>query len=112
MISKQEPYGRQANLKAKLRQKRWYDKHALEAPEYKLGDEVMLDRRNIQTKRPMNKLDHKKFGPFKVLEIVGKRAYKLQLPQNMGIHAVFHTSLLEPYKGASGYRGRECLLQF
>jgi hypothetical protein len=33
----------------------------------------MLDRRNVQTKRPMNKLDHKKFGPFKVKKAaVGK----------------------------------------
>lgn len=89
----------QANLgKARLRMQRWYDKHALEAPVYKPGDEVMLDRRNIQTKRPMNKLDNKKFGPFKVLEAVGKRAYKLKLPQNMEIHPVFHTSLLEPYR--------------
>ena len=46
----------------------------------------------------MNKLDHKMFGPFQVLEAIGKRAYKLKLPQNMEIHPFFHTSLLEPYR--------------
>ena len=92
----------QANLgKAKLRMVKWYDKHTQEAPEYKPRDEVMLDRRNIQTKHLMNKLNNKKFGPFKVLEAVGKRAYRLKLPQNMEIHPVFHTSLLEPYKAQS-----------
>jgi len=48
--------------KTRLRMARWYDKHHLKAPEFKPGDEVMLDRRNVQTKRPMNKLDHKKDG--------------------------------------------------
>ena len=61
----------------------------------------MLDRRNVQTKCSINKLDNKKFGPFKVLEAVGKRAYRLKLPQNMKIHPVFHTSLLEHYKAPS-----------
>ena len=71
----------QANLgKARLRMAKWYDKHIQKAPEYKHGDEVILDRRNVQTKCPMNKLDNKKFGPFKVLEAVGKRAYRLKLP--------------------------------
>ena len=67
-------------------------------PEFKAGDLVMLDRRNIQTKRPMNKLDHKKIGPFKVKKTVGKRAYQLELPPQMKIHPVFHVSLLEPYR--------------
>ena len=55
---------------------RWYDKHHQKGPEFKAGDLVMLDRRNVQTKRPMNKLDHKKMGPFKVLKTVGRRAYQ------------------------------------
>ncbi|KAH8144355.1 uncharacterized protein LAJ45_11677 [Morchella importuna] len=77
---------------------RWYDTHALPPPEIKPGDEVMLDRRNVQTKRPLGKLDQKKIGPFKVLEANGTRAYKLSLPPQMGIHPVFHVSLLEPYR--------------
>jgi hypothetical protein len=84
--------------KSRLRMARWYDKHHLKAPEFKPGDEVMLDRRNVQTKRPMNKLDHKKMGPFKVTKAVGRRAYQLELPPQMRIHPVFHVSLLEPYK--------------
>ena len=61
--------------KTRLRMARWYDKHHLKAPEFKPGDKVMLDRRNVQTKRPINKLDHKKMGPFKVTKAVGKCAY-------------------------------------
>jgi len=83
--------------KTRLRMTRWYDKHHQQGPEFSPGDEVMLDRRNVQTKRPMNKLDHKKFGPFKVKKAVGKRAYELELPPQMRIHPVFHIALLEPY---------------
>jgi len=44
-------------------------------------------------------LDVKRLGPFKILKVVGesKLAFKLELPQHMRIHPVFHTSLLEPY---------------
>jgi hypothetical protein len=52
----------------------------------------------VKTKRPMNKLDHKKMGPYKVLQAVGKLAYKLKLPPQMKIHPVFDVSFLEPYR--------------
>ena len=61
---------------------------------------MWLLRRNIQTTRPSQKLDVKRMGPFKILDIVGegKLAYKLELPERMHqIHPVFHVSLLEPY---------------
>lgn len=48
--------------KAQARQKKWYDQKPMKAPELKAGDKVMLDRRNIITKRPSNKLDHQKIG--------------------------------------------------
>jgi len=35
----------------------------------------MLDLRIVQTKQPMNKLDHKRFGPLKVKKAVEKRAF-------------------------------------
>ena len=53
----------------------------------------MLDRRNIRTKRPSKKLAPKKYGPFRILKKIGKRAYKLELHSRWRIHNVFH----EPY---------------
>jgi len=60
------------------------------------GDRVWLKRKNIRTRRPSNKLDHKQIGPYTILEKVGSRAYKLDLPASVKLHPVFHISLLEP----------------
>jgi transposase InsO family protein len=77
-----------------------YDRHVKEHPSFAAGDRVWLLRKNIKTDRPSQKLDVKRFGPFKILEVVGesKMAFKLELPPRMRIHPVFHASLLEPYK--------------
>lgn len=58
----------------------------------------MIDSRNIKTRRPMKKLDHKKIGPFQILERIGTRAYRVKLPPTMTIHNVFHVANLEPYR--------------
>jgi hypothetical protein len=95
--------------KAQTRQRKWYDKKRLPAPEYntledvahgraKVADKVMLSRQNIKTKRPTEKLDHKLFGPFVIKRKVGERAYELELPPRMNIHPVFYVGLLEPYR--------------
>ena len=64
----------------------------------KAADKVMLNRHNLKTQRPTEKLDHKYFGPFVVKRKVGQRAYELELPSRMAIHAVFYVGLLEPYR--------------
>ena len=68
----------------------------LPAPNYKVGDEVWLHKRFINTTRPSNKLDHKRLGRFRIIEKISSYAFKLALPPSMKIHPVFHVSLLEP----------------
>jgi hypothetical protein len=70
------------------------NKHRME-PELQEGEKVYLLRKNVQTKRPSNKLDHKKLGPFEIKTKLGPVTYKLKLPKTMEIHPVFHISLLE-----------------
>ena len=67
-------------------------------PKIEVGDLVMLNAKNIRTKRPSKKLSPKLYGPFKVLETKGNRAYKLEISPRWRIHPVFHVSLLEPYR--------------
>jgi hypothetical protein len=73
----------------------YYNEHRSMEPTLKEGDKVYLIRRNIQTKQPNTKLDHKKLGPFKIKRIAGPVNYELALPKTMNIHPVFHISLLE-----------------
>jgi len=58
----------------------------------------MLNRKNLRTKRLMEKLDHKMFGPFVIKSKMGSRAYEIELPERWDIHPVFHVSQLEPYR--------------
>ena len=58
----------------------------------------MVDKRNMGTRRPSKKLDHKKAGPFPITKVVGKRAFRVQLPEGSQAHPTFHMQLLEPYR--------------
>jgi len=93
---------------AQARDKREFDKNAAPGPEFKVGDLIWLNRRNIETTRPSQKLDQRRLGPFEIVEVVGdsKAALKLKLPPHWRIHPVFHVSLLDPYQ-ANKIRGRE-----
>src|SRR5205807_2211379 len=51
--------------------------------------------------RPTKKLAPKFYRPFKILEKIGSRSYRLELNQRWRIHNTFHVSLLEPYKSSS-----------
>ena len=76
----------------------YYDKRAQRQPVIKHGDKVMVNMKNMKTKRPSKKLDHKRLGPVEVLEAVGKRAFKVKLPLEAKNHPVFHVSELDLYR--------------
>jgi hypothetical protein len=92
------------NLHAELRAEIAYTQaaHAEQAnkthypdPVLELGDRVWLHRKHVKTTQPSGKLDYKLIGPYTILERVGSRAYKLDLPPSIQLHPVFHISLLE-----------------
>lgn len=77
---------------------RYYNKKHSESIEYKKRDKVWLEGINVTTSCPMKKLDDKHFGPFKILEKVGRSSYKLNIPKTWrNIHNVFNEVLLTPY---------------
>ncbi len=74
-------------------QKQYHDKHA-KPRSYASGEKVWLNSKYIKTKQN-RRLETKFFGPFRVLHLVGKQAYKLELPKKWKIHDIFYISLLE-----------------
>ena len=89
---------KQSLFEAQEHQKTNVDKSRKEHPNISIGEKVWLLRRNLKTRRPSDKLDYRRLGPFPVVKQINKVAYRLELPTSMKIHPVFHVSLLEPYK--------------
>jgi len=83
---------------ARERMRRYTDPTRKEPPAYQVGDLVMLNGRNIKTRRPSKKLDNKNHGPFQIERIVSPLAARLTLPRKWKIYNVLLVSLLEPYR--------------
>jgi transposase InsO family protein len=81
--------------------KRQSDRHRRESPAHQEGDLVWLETTNLKLpKAPdaMKKLQDRRVGPFKILQKIGRSAYKLQLPPGWtNISNVFNENLLTPY---------------
>ena len=90
-----------SNLEAtRERMRRYHDCSKKDAPHYAVGDLVMLNGKNIRTRRVAKKLDAKLFRPFKATKLVDKSGMldEFELPMRWRAHNVFHTSLSEPYR--------------
>jgi hypothetical protein len=87
---------------AQERQKKHYDKGRRDMI-FSVGDLVFLSSRNISLRRTGDtsttmKLMPKWIGPFPIIEVIGKGAYRLELPETMRAHNVFNVVSLKPYK--------------
>ena len=66
---------------------------------FEIGDRVLLSTRYLKLKGVSGKLKPRFVGPFRVIQLVGDNAVKLDLPSSMGVHPVFNISLLKLYLG-------------
>jgi len=86
---KRQTIEEQANKKRKI------------AQQYKVGDHVLIDTRDIRKTDPLKniskKLQSRYQGPYPIIEVLNKDVYRVKLPERSKLHNVFHTSLLRPY---------------
>ena len=73
---------------------KWAHNKGVKPWRYTPSNKVWLNAKYIKTKCNW-KLEAKFFGPFQLFYLVGKQAYKLELPRKWKIHDVFYISLLE-----------------
>ena len=90
-------------IKAAQDRQKSYTDRGKRPVEFSVGDMVMLKVspwRGMFRFRKEGKLRPQFIGPFKVLERIGKQAYRLELPEElMGIHDVFHVGYLRKCLG-------------
>ncbi|KAE9058216.1 hypothetical protein PF010_g31083 [Phytophthora fragariae] len=77
---------------------------------FKLGDQVLLNAKNIPTQAVSavgsTKLRPRFVGPFTVIGVHG-HAYTLDLPSSMATHPTFYVGLLKPYRPAGAAETEE-----
>ena len=66
---------------AQKNMKQQFDKKRRNPQGLKVGDHVWLESKNIQLNRPSNKLDNKRYRPFRIVKDIGSEAFQLDLPE-------------------------------
>jgi len=92
---------------AQQRQQAYYNQNLSEIT-FEPKQFVLLSTRNFSQGRGQ-KLKPKWIGPFQVNRMIGPVAVKLNLPDTMKCHNVFHVSLVKPYKCREGEEPQVCV---
>jgi hypothetical protein len=88
------------NLEYALSEQAKYANMRRRHKEFAVSQHVLLSTKNLRLKdNRARKLTDKYIGPYKIVDRVGSHAYKLDLPDSLRIHPVFHVSLLKEYRG-------------
>lgn len=86
-------------LEAAQQRQKMYADLSRRPVEYRLGQHVLLSTRNLMSRMVgSSKFLPRFIGPFKIIDRINEVAYKLELPEPLKMHNVFHVSLLEEYK--------------
>jgi len=74
--------------------KKQFDKKRRNPQELQEGEDIWLKAKNIHSNRPSKKLDQKRYGPFKILKMIGQGTFQLKLLEGWIIHNMFNEDLL------------------
>jgi Chromo (CHRromatin Organisation MOdifier) domain len=77
--------------------------HAPTSSNYKQGQCVWLEGKNLPLSHGTIKLSPKRYGPFIITKLISPVASQLSLPVSWNIHPVFHNSLLTPFVETSAH---------
>ena len=61
-----------------------------EGPPLRPGDQVWLSTRHLRRPGRTRKLDPQFIGPYVIMEQINPVAFRLQLPDTLHVHPVFH----------------------
>ena len=75
--------------------KKYYNQKKLKRLTFSEGNIIYLTTKNIITKKPNKKLNHKYLKPYKVTKRITENNYQLDLPPKVRIHLIFYISLLK-----------------
>ena len=84
--------------------KRFGDRKRGKGEEYKVGDLVLLNTRDLKWQmkgRRSEKLTERFVGPYKVKGIISSNAIELELPDSIQIHPVVNVSRVRLYKSVA-----------
>ncbi|CAI7834188.1 unnamed protein product [Closterium sp. NIES-53] len=77
-------------------------------PKFTIGDQVLLDTRNLNLSHLPSKLRPRFCGPFLVEAQMTPVTFRLRLPDTWKLHNAFHVQLLKPYKDPNQqFQGRQ-----
>jgi hypothetical protein len=65
--------------------------------QYRMGQKVWLEAKNLPLQYGSPKLTPRHHGPFQIIKDISLVTYQLDLPHQWNIHPVFHASLLTPF---------------
>jgi len=80
--------------------RKYVDRNRLEAVEYKVGDLVLLSKKDLKWKmigRWSEKLTECYVKPYKIKKVVSPNAVELELPNTIKIHLVVNVSRIRMY---------------
>ena len=90
---------------AQEQQTKYYNQHHRDIT-FQLNDKILLDSSHINFQHGTKKLLEKYIGPYRIIEIISKTAYRINLPVKFRIHNVFHISKLKPYHETDKFPNR------
>lgn len=97
-------FAKQCLTDAQQRYKHYADNKRMHI-QFNKDDKILLSTKNLTLKMiGSSKFMPRFIGPYRIMEQINQVTYRVKLPSELGIHNVFHVSLLKPYFQDNDYQ--------